>query len=71
MFFIVSNSPELLYHIILTVIDYHLEPSGAKPSTYLLGTRAALETAEDSSLGSYHPGAVNVADLPALGVGCA
>lgn len=41
-----SNSPELLYHIILTVIDYHVDPSGAQRSIYVLGTNATLETAK-------------------------
>ncbi|KAK2471205.1 hypothetical protein H9L39_17436 [Fusarium oxysporum f. sp. albedinis] len=44
-----SNSPEILYHIILTVIDYHLEPSGAKRSIYIFGTHATREDAKDSS----------------------
>jgi hypothetical protein len=44
--FVMSNSPELLYHIILTVIDYHIDPSGAKRSIYVLGTNATLETAK-------------------------
>ncbi|KAL4726677.1 hypothetical protein ACLX1H_005565 [Fusarium chlamydosporum] len=41
-----SNSPELLYHIILTVIDYHVDPSGAQRSIYVLGTNATLKTAK-------------------------
>jgi hypothetical protein len=49
MFFVMSNSPELLYHIILTVIDYHVDPSGAKRSTYVLGTHATLEAAKNSA----------------------
>ncbi|KAH7169835.1 uncharacterized protein B0J16DRAFT_351638 [Fusarium flagelliforme] len=49
MFFVMSNSPELLYHIILTVIDYHVDPSGAKRSTYVLGTHATLEAAKNST----------------------
>ncbi|KAG7414775.1 hypothetical protein DER46DRAFT_576428 [Fusarium sp. MPI-SDFR-AT-0072] len=44
-----SNNSELLYHVILTVIDFHLDPSGAKRSTYILGTRATLEAAKDSA----------------------
>ncbi|EWZ34040.1 hypothetical protein FOXG_22807 [Fusarium oxysporum f. sp. lycopersici 4287] len=44
-----SNSPELLYHIILTVIDYHVDPSGAKQSIYIPGTNATLEAAKNSA----------------------
>ncbi|KAJ9419455.1 hypothetical protein QL093DRAFT_2364560 [Fusarium oxysporum] len=47
--FVMSNSPELLYHIILTVIDYHVDPSGAKRSIYVLGTNATLEAAKSSA----------------------
>ncbi|KAF4333301.1 hypothetical protein FBEOM_12887 [Fusarium beomiforme] len=46
-----SNISEFLYHIILTVIDFHLDPSGAKQSTYILGTRATIEAAKDSAFG--------------------
>jgi Fe-S cluster assembly iron-binding protein IscA len=49
MFFIMSNIPELLYHIILTVIDYHVDPSGAQRSIHILGTRSTLEAAKHSS----------------------
>ncbi|KAH7205831.1 uncharacterized protein BKA55DRAFT_600252 [Fusarium redolens] len=49
-----SNSSELLYHIILTVIDFHLDPSGAKRSVYILGTRAALEPAKDLAFRVLH-----------------
>uniref|UniRef100_A0A0C4DJ28 Uncharacterized protein n=1 Tax=Fusarium oxysporum (strain Fo5176) TaxID=660025 RepID=A0A0C4DJ28_FUSOF len=44
-----TNSPELLYHIFLTVIDYHIDPSGAKRSIYVLGTNATLEAARNSA----------------------
>ncbi|KNB06236.1 hypothetical protein FOXG_07013 [Fusarium oxysporum f. sp. lycopersici 4287] len=44
-----TNSPELLYHIFLTVIDYHIDPSGAKRSIYVLGTNATLEAAKNSA----------------------
>ncbi|EXK23490.1 hypothetical protein FOXG_16229 [Fusarium oxysporum f. sp. lycopersici 4287] len=44
-----SSSPELLYHILLTVIDYHVDPSGAKQSIYILGTNATLEAAKNSA----------------------
>lgn len=46
-----SNTPELLYHTILTVIDYHVDPSGARRSIYILGTHSTLEAAKDSSYG--------------------
>ncbi|KAF9775171.1 hypothetical protein IL306_006753 [Fusarium sp. DS 682] len=49
-----SNSSELLYHIILTVIDFHLDPSGATRSTYILGTRTTLEAAKDSAFTVLH-----------------
>ncbi|WXC67279.1 hypothetical protein SNK03_013063 [Fusarium graminearum] len=49
-----SSTPELLYHIILTVIDYHLDPSGATRSIYILATRATLEAAKESSYRVIH-----------------
>ncbi|KAL4723512.1 hypothetical protein ACLX1H_009147 [Fusarium chlamydosporum] len=49
-----SNTPELLYHILLTVIDYHVDPSGAQRSIYILGTRATLEAAKESSFRVLH-----------------
>ncbi|KAH7216377.1 hypothetical protein DER44DRAFT_857387 [Fusarium oxysporum] len=57
IFFIISNSPELLYHIILTVIDYHVDPSRAKQSIYIPGTNATLKAAKNSAfrvLGTLH-----------------
>lgn len=44
-----QKSSDLLYHIILTVIDFHLEPSGSKRAIYILGTRATIEAAKDSA----------------------
>ncbi|KAF4332134.1 hypothetical protein FBEOM_14073 [Fusarium beomiforme] len=44
-----SNSPELLYRIILTVIDYYVDPSGAKRSIYILDTNPTLEAAKNSA----------------------
>lgn len=41
-----STSTDLLYHTVLTVIDYHEDPSGAKRSVYVLGTHATLEAAK-------------------------
>ncbi|KAF4459024.1 hypothetical protein FALBO_14224 [Fusarium albosuccineum] len=45
MFFINSITPEFLYHTLLVVVDYHIDPSGANRSTYVLGTHATLDTA--------------------------
>ncbi|KAH7205478.1 uncharacterized protein BKA55DRAFT_530523 [Fusarium redolens] len=42
----VDNVPELLYHTVLTVIDYQKEPSEATRSVYVLGTHSALEAAK-------------------------
>ncbi|RGP78918.1 hypothetical protein FLONG3_2823 [Fusarium longipes] len=44
-----ETRPELLYHILLTIIDYHQEPSGAQRSTYVLGTRGSVEAAKRSA----------------------
>ncbi|KAL5610429.1 hypothetical protein FOBRF1_006546 [Fusarium oxysporum] len=41
-----DDDPELLYHTVLTVIDYHKEPAGATRSVYVLGTHSALEAAK-------------------------
>ncbi|PNP57319.1 hypothetical protein FNYG_15240 [Fusarium nygamai] len=41
-----DDDPELLYHTVLTVIDYHKEPLGATRSVYVLGTHSALEAAK-------------------------
>ncbi|KAJ0131667.1 Uncharacterized protein HZ326_25232 [Fusarium oxysporum f. sp. albedinis] len=41
-----DDVPELLYHTVLTVIDYHKEPSGATRSVYVLGTHSALGAAK-------------------------
>ncbi|KAH7190815.1 hypothetical protein DER44DRAFT_795750 [Fusarium oxysporum] len=41
-----DNVPELLYHTVLTVIDYQKEPSEATRSVYVLGTHSALEAAK-------------------------
>ncbi|RBQ71715.1 hypothetical protein FVER14953_13464 [Fusarium verticillioides] len=54
MFFITQNSSELLYHIILTVIDFHIEPSVSKRAIYILGTRATIEAAKDSAFRVLH-----------------
>ncbi|KAF5724620.1 hypothetical protein FMUND_663 [Fusarium mundagurra] len=54
MFFILQNTSELLYHIILTVIDFHLVPLGSKRAIYILDTRATIEAAKDSALRALH-----------------
>ncbi|KAI5464934.1 hypothetical protein BGZ63DRAFT_412375 [Mariannaea sp. PMI_226] len=41
-----STYPDLLYHTVLTVIDYHDDPSGAKRSVYVLGTHATLKASK-------------------------
>ncbi|GKU22588.1 unnamed protein product [Fusarium langsethiae] len=41
--------PELLYHVLLTVINYHEDPSGARRSTYVVGTRGSIEFAKSSA----------------------
>ncbi|KAH7176001.1 hypothetical protein EDB81DRAFT_30841 [Dactylonectria macrodidyma] len=41
-----NGVPELLYHTVLTLIDYHEDPSGATRSVYVLGTHSALDTAK-------------------------
>jgi hypothetical protein len=38
--------PELLYHVTLTVVDYHTDESGATRSTYPLGTFGSLKAAK-------------------------
>jgi hypothetical protein len=41
-----DDVPELLYHTVLTVIDYHTEPSGATRSVYVLSTYGTFEAAK-------------------------
>ncbi|KAM6513774.1 hypothetical protein FALCPG4_014989 [Fusarium falciforme] len=41
-----NDVPELLYHTVLTLIDYHEDPSGAARSVYVLGTHSALKAAK-------------------------
>ncbi|KAH7237889.1 hypothetical protein B0J15DRAFT_516481 [Fusarium solani] len=41
-----NDVPELLYHTVLTLIDYHDDPSGATRSVYVLGTHSALKAAK-------------------------
>jgi hypothetical protein len=40
-----GDVPELLYHTVLTVIDYQKKTGGATRSVYVLGTHSALEAA--------------------------
>lgn len=44
--------PELLFHTILTVIDYHNDPSGATRSVFVLGTHSTLAAAKAYTIGS-------------------
>ncbi|KAL5585839.1 hypothetical protein FOVSG1_006117 [Fusarium oxysporum f. sp. vasinfectum] len=41
-----DDVPELLYHTVLTVIDYHKEPSEATRYAYVLGTHSVIEAAK-------------------------
>ncbi|KAM6508105.1 hypothetical protein FALCPG4_017993 [Fusarium falciforme] len=41
-----NDLPELLYHTVLTVIDYYQEPSGPTSSVYVLGTHSTIEAAK-------------------------
>jgi hypothetical protein len=41
-----NDVPELLYHTVLTVIDYYQELSGPTSSVYVLGTHSTLEAAK-------------------------
>ncbi|KAI8648973.1 hypothetical protein NCS55_01470300 [Fusarium keratoplasticum] len=43
---IANDVPELLYHTVLTVIDYSQELSGPTSSVYVLGTHSILEAAK-------------------------
>jgi len=45
-----QNIPELLFHTVLTVIDFHVDPSGATQSVYVLGTHTTLESAKAFTL---------------------
>ncbi|SPJ83618.1 uncharacterized protein FTOL_10134 [Fusarium torulosum] len=53
-FFIKSNSSKFLYHVILTLIDFYLDLSGAKRSICILGTRTILKAAKDSAFRVLH-----------------
>ncbi|KAK4445881.1 hypothetical protein QBC34DRAFT_412399 [Podospora aff. communis PSN243] len=45
-----GNIPDLLFHTILTVIDYHVDTSGSTRNVYVLGTHTTLEAAKAFSL---------------------
>ncbi|KAK3348790.1 hypothetical protein B0T25DRAFT_546520 [Lasiosphaeria hispida] len=48
-----SNAvPDLLFHTVLTVIDFHADTSGSTRAVYILGTHATLKSAKDFSLTS-------------------
>ncbi|CAI4214503.1 unnamed protein product [Parascedosporium putredinis] len=40
------RTPDTLFHTLLTVIDYHVDPSGGTQSTYVLGTHTDLPAAK-------------------------
>ncbi|KEY68868.1 hypothetical protein S7711_03804 [Stachybotrys chartarum IBT 7711] len=42
----VLQVPELLYHTVLTVIDYQADPNGGIQYIYVLGTHGSLQTAK-------------------------
>ena len=41
-----AEVPELLFHTVLTVIDYHADTSGSTQTVYVLGTHTTLEAAK-------------------------
>ncbi|KAK1760253.1 hypothetical protein QBC47DRAFT_408339 [Echria macrotheca] len=41
--------PELLFHTVLTVIDFHVDTSGSTQNVYVLGTHTTLEAAKTFS----------------------
>ncbi|KAK0724455.1 hypothetical protein B0H67DRAFT_483110 [Lasiosphaeris hirsuta] len=46
-----SNTvPDLLFHTVLTVIDFHADTSGSTRSVYILGTSTSLQSAKTFSL---------------------
>jgi hypothetical protein len=49
-----TNRPDLLYHTILTVIDYHEDKSGSTRTVYVLGTHATLEAAKKFAASALH-----------------
>ncbi|KAH6894559.1 hypothetical protein B0T10DRAFT_558686 [Thelonectria olida] len=46
--------PDLLYHTLLTVIDYHADPSGASRSVHVLGTHATVAAAKAFASNALH-----------------
>ena len=44
------TTPELLFHTVLRVIDFHTDTSGATQSVYVLGTHTALDAAKSFAL---------------------
>jgi len=49
-----GGPPDTLFHTILTVIDYHVDPSGGTQSTYVLGTHTDLAAAKAFSKRALH-----------------
>lgn len=48
------TTPDLLFHTLLTVIDFHTDTSGATRTVYVLGTHTALSTAKTFSTKALH-----------------
>ena len=46
--------PELLFHTVLIVVDYHTDTSGSTRSVYILGTHTSLTAAKDFSQKALH-----------------
>jgi len=45
---------ELLYHTVLTVVDYHSDASGSTRTVYILGTHTKLEVAKQFAANALH-----------------
>ncbi|KAK0649200.1 hypothetical protein B0T16DRAFT_326958 [Cercophora newfieldiana] len=41
-----GNVPDLLFHTVLTVIDYHADTSGSTQEVFILGTHTTIESAK-------------------------
>lgn len=51
-----NSTPELLFHVTLAVIDYHIDASGGARSFYVLGTFAELSAARSFAAEKALPG---------------
>ena len=45
---------ELLYHTVLTVVDYHIDTSGSTQYVYVLGSHGTLEAAKEFAVKALH-----------------